>query len=159
MKEKKQFENRGLLNPFDDDQEALTKRASFQSERDSIMFNRSRSSSLQFAVVEDTDEARRSSSQQIYILRDNRYIPVQRVDTVQVQREATAIESSASQREATISTISPVDDQTPSHSTIPVIITPPLETDQQSRSFENDMHTASVDREEVTRQQSTPLTS
>ncbi|CRG85160.1 hypothetical protein PISL3812_02283 [Talaromyces islandicus] len=158
-KEKKHSVNKELLNPLDDDQEALTKRASFQSERESIMFNRSRSSSLQFAVVEDTDTSRRSMSQQIYILRDNRYVPVQRVDTVQAQQEATAIESSASQREATISTISPVDDQASSRSTIPVIVTPPLETDQQSRSFEDTMHTVSIAREEATREQSTPLTS
>lgn len=158
-KAKKPSANKELLNPFDDDQEALTKRASFQSERESIMFNRSRSSSLQLAMVEDSDESRRSTSQQIYILQDNRYIPVQRVDTVQAQQEATAIESSASQRAATLSTISPVDEHASSHPTIPVIITPPLETDQQSRPFEDNMHATSVDRHEAAREESTPLNS
>ncbi|QKX56085.1 uncharacterized protein TRUGW13939_03185 [Talaromyces rugulosus] len=158
-KNKQQSANKELLNPFDDDQEELTKRASFQSERESIMFNRSRASSLQFAVVEESDKSRRSMSQQIYVLQDSTYVPVQRVDTIQVQQEATAIESSASQRAATISTISPVDDHQSSHSSIPVIITPPLETDQQSRSFEDNMHSTSVDHHEATREQSTPLTS
>lgn len=157
--QKRQSGNKELLNPFDDDQEELTKRASFQSERESIMFNRSRASSLQFAVVEDADESRRSMSQQVYVLQENKYVPVQRVDTIQVQQEAAAIESSASHRAATISTtISPVDDHASSHSSIPVIITPPLEAEQQSRSFEDNMHVAS-DRYEAIREQSTLINS
>lgn len=154
-KEKRQSANKELLNnPFDDDQEALSKRASFQSERESIMFNRSRASSLQFAVVENTDESRRSISQHIYVLQDNAYVPIQKVDTVQAQQEATAIESRASQRSASIS---PDDDQESTYSSIPVVITPPLD-DQPNRSFEDNMHSTSVDRREAAQKQSTPLT-
>ncbi|KAH8693241.1 hypothetical protein BGW36DRAFT_263037, partial [Talaromyces proteolyticus] len=114
------------LSPFDDDQEALTKRASFQSERESIMFSRSRASSLQFAVVEETDQSQRRSSQQIYVLRGDTYVPMHQVDTINTEQPRPAIER---RRESqTDDNISPIDDQASSHPSIPVVVTPPLES-------------------------------
>ncbi|EEA20609.1 hypothetical protein PMAA_044420 [Talaromyces marneffei ATCC 18224] len=66
FKRRREQKNKGksqYLSP-QEDEEALTKRASFASERESIMFSRSRASSFTFAVVEDVDHSQRRMSSQ-----------------------------------------------------------------------------------------------
>lgn len=123
------------LNP-QEDEEALTKRASFAaSERESIMYSRSRASSLNFAVVEEMDHTQRRSSTQIYQLRDGKYVPLNQTEAEQrrglLGGHGTGIET------AGVDIISPSLDhgERASLTSIPVIVSPPLEnpsTDQHN---------------------------
>jgi hypothetical protein len=126
-----------------DDQESLTKRASFVSERESMMFSRSRASSLQFAVVEDMDSQRRMSSQ-VYVLRGEQYVPLQQVDT-----ERNSLLSHD------ISQMSEVDMDNDDQVSIPVVVSPPPDNTQTNQQHHNVSRTASVDHSDAVSEVST----
>ncbi|KUL91436.1 hypothetical protein ZTR_01524 [Talaromyces verruculosus] len=115
-----------------EDEESLTKRASFASERESIMFSRSRASSLNFAVVEDVDHSQRRMSSQVYVLRDGKYVPVDQTEAEQRK----GLLSGNEMAEVDIASSSSFMDHSEraSLTSIPVIVSPPPEnthTDQQ----------------------------
>ncbi|GAM41376.1 hypothetical protein TCE0_042r14452 [Talaromyces pinophilus] len=114
-----------------EDEESLTKRASFASERESIMFSRSRASSLNFAVVEDVDHSQRRMSSQVYVLRDGKYVPVDQTEAEQRK----GLLSGNEMAEVDIASSSFMDhSERASLTSIPVIVSPPPENthlDQQ----------------------------
>ncbi|EED24039.1 hypothetical protein TSTA_074210 [Talaromyces stipitatus ATCC 10500] len=128
--EKKQYkktQSSQNLSP-QDDEEALTKRASFTSERESIMFSRSRASSLNIAVVEDVDHSQRRLSSQVYVLRDGRYVPVDQTESEQ-RRGLLSGGRTNEMTEVDIASSSVTYERAPSFTSIPVIVSPPLEND------------------------------
>lgn len=114
-----------------EDEEALTKRASFASERESIMFSRSRASSLNFAVVEDVDHSQRRMSSQVYVLRDGKYVPVDQTEAE--QRKGLLSGNEMAEVDIASSSMDHSSERA-SLTSIPVIVSPPPEsthTDQQ----------------------------
>lgn len=125
-----------------DDEESLTKHASFTSDRESMMFSRSRASSLQLAVVEDMDESQRRMSSQVYVLRGDKYIPVEQVEAERkslLNRNAT---------EMTEVDIASVDNDETSHYSIPVVVSPPPEH-MQAHGREGISRNGSIDRSDA----------
>ncbi|KAL3711909.1 hypothetical protein TMatcc_000603 [Talaromyces marneffei ATCC 18224] len=133
FKRRREQKNKGksqYLSP-QEDEEALTKRASFASERESIMFSRSRASSFTFAVVEDVDHSQRRMSSQVYVLRDGKYIPVNQTEAE--QRKGLLSGHGNEMAEVDIASSSLDQSDRASLTSIPVIVSPSLEnthTDQ-----------------------------
>lgn len=127
------------------DEESLAKRASFASERESIMFSRSRASSLQFAVVEDVDSQRRSSSQ-VYVLRGGQYIPLQERDA---ERSSLMSREISQMSEVDISSSSTINNDQESHYSIPVVVSPPPDITPTNQQHENVSRVGSIDRSDA----------
>jgi hypothetical protein len=104
----------------------LLKRPSISSDRESIMFSRSRSSSMQFAVVEESDETQSRRSQQIYYRQGESYVPLQQMDTVYVGVDSDSLgDKSRNDAQRLLET----------RANIPVVVTPPASEDR--RLFED----------------------
>lgn len=130
-REKKRSKGSSQHLNVQDDEEALNKRASFASERESIMFSRSRASSVNFAVVEDVDHSQRRMSSQVYVLRDGKYVPVDQTDIE--QRKGLLSGNEMAEVDIASSSMDHSSERA-SLTSIPVIVSPPLEdthTDQQ----------------------------
>lgn len=144
FKKRSQRKNGSSQHLRPDDEESLTKRASFVSERESIMFSRSRASSLQFAVVEDIDAQRRTSSQ-VYVLRGEQYVPLQNIDTEQNSLISRGASPSLEADEPSF------ENEPAAQSSIPVVVSPPPENTPNSMA-------GSIHRYDTVSEVSAPLT-
>jgi hypothetical protein len=130
-----------------EDEEALTKRASFASERESIMFSRSRASSLNFAVVEDVDHSQRRLSSQVYVLRDGKYVPMDQTEAE--QRKGLLSGHGNEMAEVDIVSSSMDHSERASLTSIPVIVSPPLENTHTDQHHDYMSRTGRSDRSEA----------
>lgn len=104
----------------------LLKRPSISSDRESIMFSRRRSSSMQFAVVEESDQTQSRRSQQIYYRQGETYVPLQQMDTVYVGVDNASLgDESRNDAQRLLE----------ARANIPVVVTPPASEDR--RLFED----------------------